>query len=108
MRALAKKYQEYLHYTTTDVNEYPDTTEMIRLKQGSISGLSVQNPNNGDVYPYTRSKPLSAGVVEIFLGDIIQGKIKPFVRAGVGERGQESRKYEECEIRVVRKEGVLL
>lgn len=100
MRALAKKYQEYLHFTTTDVNEYPHAVEMMGLKRGSSRGLSVQNPNNGDVYPYTRSQPLSAAVVEIFLSDIIQGKVKPFARVGEDEGegeegGRSSRKHEE-------------
>lgn len=77
MRPLAKKYEEYLHFVTTDLGEYPDAAGMMGLKQGS-RGLSVQNPNNGEVYPYTRKERLSAGSVETFLVDIIQGKVQPW------------------------------
>jgi protein disulfide-isomerase A1 len=82
MRPLANKYEEYLHFVTTDVNEYPNAAEMMGLRGGS-SGLSVQNPNNGDVYPYTRKDRISARTVEAFLGDIIQGKVRPW-RPGAG------------------------
>lgn len=79
MLPLAKKYGEYLHFTTTDINEYPDAVEMMGLKRGS-RGLSVQTPSTGDVYPYTGKQKLSANVVEMFLSDIIQGKVKPWQR----------------------------
>ncbi|KAK0624259.1 hypothetical protein B0T14DRAFT_517752 [Immersiella caudata] len=76
---LAKKYGEYLHFTTTDINEYPDAVEMMGLKRG-LRGLSVQTPSTGDVYPYTGKEELTAHVVEMFLSDIIQGKVKPWQR----------------------------
>ncbi|KAK4196243.1 thioredoxin-like domain-containing protein [Triangularia verruculosa] len=76
IRPLAKKYDEYLHFVTIDAKEYADAAQMMGLRDGT--GLSVQNPNNGDVFPYTRKEVISAGVVEAFLGDIIQGKVKPW------------------------------
>ncbi|KAK4032434.1 hypothetical protein C8A01DRAFT_50768 [Parachaetomium inaequale] len=82
MRPLAKKYAEYLHFVTTDADEYADAAEMMGIKRGSSGGLSVQNPNNGDVFPYMRREKISAGVVEVFLGDIIQGKVKPWRPGG--------------------------
>ncbi|KAK4154512.1 hypothetical protein C8A00DRAFT_42734 [Chaetomidium leptoderma] len=82
MRPLARKYEEYLHFVTTDANEYSDAAEMMGVKRGS-KGLSVQNPNNGDLFPYTRKETLTAGGVEAFLGDIIQGKVQPW-RPDVG------------------------
>jgi protein disulfide-isomerase A1 len=92
MRPLAKKYAEYLHFVTTDADEYADAAAMMGLnlnQRGSGSGssggwLSVQNPNNGDVFPYARREKLSAGVVEVFLGDIIQGKVKPWRPTAAG------------------------
>ncbi|GAB1318289.1 hypothetical protein MFIFM68171_08499 [Madurella fahalii] len=75
MRPLAKKYEEYLHFVTADVNEYADAVEMMGVKRGS-RGLSVQNPNNGDIFPYTRKERISANAVEAFLVDIIQGKVQ--------------------------------
>ncbi|KAM7187727.1 hypothetical protein V8F20_010864 [Naviculisporaceae sp. PSN 640] len=100
MRPLAKKYHEYLHFTTTDVNEYPEAPEMMGFKWGYSTGLSVQNPNNGDIYPYTRSQPLSARAVELFLSDIIQGKVKPLAADTGGDTGarggqQGRREHEE-------------
>jgi len=77
MLQMAKKYGEYLQFTTTDVNEYPNAVEMMGLKRGS-RGLSVQSPGTGDVYPYTGNQRLTAHVVEMFLSDIIQGKVKPW------------------------------
>jgi len=83
MRPLAKKYEEYLHFVTTDADEYADAAEMMGLKRGS-RGLSVQNPNNGDVFPYTRRDKITAGSVEAFLGDIIQGKVQAWRGAAGG------------------------
>ncbi|KAK4214908.1 hypothetical protein QBC37DRAFT_341076 [Rhypophila decipiens] len=85
IRPLARKYRDYLHFTTTDVNEYPDAPEMMGLEWGSSKGLSVQNPNNGDIYPYTGGQTLSASVVELFLSEIIQGKVKPLARGPGGD-----------------------
>lgn len=77
LRPLAKKYVEYLHFTTTDADDYADAAEMMGLRHGS-TGLSVQNPNNGEVFPYTRRDKISAASVEAFLGDIIQGRVAPW------------------------------
>jgi protein disulfide-isomerase A1 len=86
IRPLARKYEEYLHFVTTDANEYPDAAEMMGLKPGS-SGLAVQNPNNGDIFPYTRRERITASTLEAFLADIIQGKVKAW-RAGNAERDE--------------------
>ncbi|KAK0724359.1 hypothetical protein B0H67DRAFT_103111 [Lasiosphaeris hirsuta] len=82
MLPLAKKYHEYLHFTTTDANEYPDAVEMMGLRRGA-TGLSVQNPSNGDIFPYTGRQKITAGVVETFLVDIIQGRVKPWGQGNV-------------------------
>ncbi|KAL1838500.1 hypothetical protein VTJ49DRAFT_2607 [Mycothermus thermophilus] len=74
MRPLAQKYAEYLHFVTTDPREFPGAAEMLGLSR-SQGGLSVQNPNTGDVYPYRRREKISAASVEAFLGDIIQGNV---------------------------------
>ncbi|KAK3312758.1 hypothetical protein B0H66DRAFT_568848 [Apodospora peruviana] len=89
MRPLAKKYQEYLHFTTTDVNEYPNAAEMLGTRKG---GLAVQNPNDGHTFPYTWDKPISAGTVERFLGDIVEGKVQPLGnKGGEGKLGPKGR-----------------
>ena len=75
MRPLAKKYHEYLAFTTIDSNEYPDMLGMLGL---TGQGLSVQNPNNGDVFPYPSRQPVTAVNVEQFLMGIIQGHVKPW------------------------------
>ncbi|KAL2129593.1 hypothetical protein VTI74DRAFT_7547 [Chaetomium olivicolor] len=77
LRSLARKYEEYLQFVTTDLNEYPEAAEMMGLKRG-VRGLSVQNPNNGNVYPYRRKEKITVGTVEAFLVNIIQGKFEPW------------------------------
>lgn len=57
MRPLAKKYAEFLYFTLNDVNEYPEMLKVLGLKEGSKNGLSLQNPNTGDVFPYRGSPP---------------------------------------------------
>ncbi|KAL2270658.1 hypothetical protein VTJ83DRAFT_29 [Remersonia thermophila] len=74
MRPLAQRYAEYLHFVTTDPREFPGAAEMLGLR--GPDGLSVQNPNTGDVYPYRRREKISAPSVEAFLGDIIQGTVQ--------------------------------
>ncbi|KAK3377326.1 hypothetical protein B0T24DRAFT_592936 [Lasiosphaeria ovina] len=85
MRPLAQKYDEYLHFTTTDAGEYADAAAAMGLPYGA-GGLAVQNPNNGDVFPWPRDGrrgPVTAAAVEAFLVDIIQGAVKPW-RPGSG------------------------
>ncbi|KAK0672177.1 thioredoxin-like domain-containing protein [Cercophora samala] len=88
IRPLARKYDEYLHFVTIDAKEYADAAKMMGLT-GDGTGLSVQNPNNGDVYPYTSKEAISATAVEAFLGDIIQGKVKPWRGEEPHEQGHD-------------------
>jgi len=78
MRPLARKFQEYLAFTTVDANEYPDMEEMLGLERGASRALSVQMPSTGAVYPYTDTEALTASIVEQFLMAIIQGQVKPW------------------------------
>ncbi|KAK3360624.1 thioredoxin-like domain-containing protein, partial [Lasiosphaeria hispida] len=77
MRSLAKKYAEFLHFTLTDVHKYPEMLRVLGLKAGSKTGLSLQNPNTGDVFPYLRRRKMTAELVEQFLIDVISGKVEP-------------------------------
>lgn len=85
---MAKKYDEYLHFVTIDAKEYADAAKLMGLKEGG-TGLSVQNPNNGDVFPYARKEAISAAVVEAFLVDIIQGKVKPWRGEKLHQQGHD-------------------
>ncbi len=76
MQSLAKKYAEFLHFTLTDVNEYPEMLNLLGLKEGSKVGLSLQNPNTGDVFAYQGKKKITPQVVERFLNDVIDGKVE--------------------------------
>ncbi|KAK0634168.1 hypothetical protein B0T14DRAFT_415967, partial [Immersiella caudata] len=78
MRPLAKKYAEFLHFTMNDVNEYPEMLGILGLKGGSKTGLSLQNPNTGEVFPYRGKKKITPKFVEEFLNDVIEGKVKAF------------------------------
>ncbi|KAK3937811.1 hypothetical protein QBC46DRAFT_391644 [Diplogelasinospora grovesii] len=88
MRGIASKFKEYLHFTTTDANEYPDAVEMMGLKPGS-RGLSVQHPTTGHVYPYTGKEKITADVVEAFLIAIINGEVQPWTRGGEESAGHD-------------------
>lgn len=78
MRPLAKKYNEYLVFTTVDANEYPEMERSVGLTAGAAKALSVQKPNNGDVFPYQGKAEISMAVVEQFLLDIIGGRVTPW------------------------------
>lgn len=80
IRPLAKKYKEYLVFSTTDATEYPEMVSLLGHRAGSTNVLSVQNPTNGDTFPYTGGRELTASVVEEFLGNIISGAIRPWDR----------------------------
>lgn len=77
MRALAKKYKEFLIFVTTDVTEYPDMLPMTGHRPGSDSVLSVVNTKSGSVFPY-RGKSITPETVEAFLTEISSGKVKPW------------------------------
>lgn len=95
---LAQTYGEYLQFTTVDVHEYGEEMvnalglgESFKAKKTTERGplLAVQNPSNGDVFPFpaTRSSgdgPPAAAVVEKFLLDIIQGTISPWTPGAEG------------------------
>jgi protein disulfide-isomerase A1 len=78
MLPLAKKYEEYLQFTTIDVTEYPEMLPMYGQQPSSSKVLSVHHPSNGQIYPHKRMEKASAAVVEQFLRDIIDGKVKPW------------------------------
>ncbi|KAM7201275.1 protein disulfide-isomerase [Rhypophila sp. PSN 637] len=78
IRPLAKKYVDFLHFTITDINEYPDMPPILGLKAGSKTGLVLENTNTGDKFHYKKSlaKLPTAAQVEKFLDDVIDGKVK--------------------------------
>lgn len=88
IRPLAQTYGEYLAFTTVDVREYGEAmVEALGLTVSAAQNkgplLAVQNPNNGDVFPFPPTRgsddgPPAAAIVEKFLLDIIQGVIPPW------------------------------
>ncbi len=82
IKPVAKKYREFLHFAITDLNEYPEILQTVGLKPGSKQGLALENPNNGDVFPYKGSKKITADLVDKFLNDVIDGKIDPLPKPG--------------------------
>jgi protein disulfide-isomerase A1 len=84
---LAKRYREYLIFTTVDAREYPDMREGLGLGAGVGSGLAVQNPASGDMFAYDGGVEVSPEVVESFLLDISSGKVRP--RKGPARRSHD-------------------
>ncbi|CAK7211561.1 tRNA (adenine(58)-N(1))-methyltransferase non-catalytic subunit trm6 [Sporothrix bragantina] len=91
VRSLAQTYRDYLVFTTIDVREHGDAmVSSLGLGEAYHDKkdikrplLSVQNPSNGDVFPFQGSPednngPLTASVIEKFLMDIIQGVVQPW------------------------------
>lgn len=76
MLPLAKKYEEYLLFTTIDVNEYPEMLPVYGQRPGTSKVLSVYHPSNGQIFPHRKMEKADAAVVEQFLVDIIEGKVK--------------------------------
>lgn len=73
---LAKKYEEYLQFTTIDVGEYPEMLPVYGQQPGTKKVLSVYHPSNGQIFPHPRMERVSATVVEQFLVEIINGKVE--------------------------------
>lgn len=99
MRPLAKKYIDFLHFTITDVTEYPDMPGILGLKPGSRTGLVLENTNTGDKFHYKKSslaKLPTAAQVEKFLDDVIDGKVKAWEDPAASGKGQgQGREHEE-------------
>jgi protein disulfide-isomerase A1 len=89
MRPLAKKYQEYLNFVTTDVNEYPEVVHMLGHATAAARVLSVQNPTNGQVFPYWGNDGISVVVVEEFLVEIANGNVQPWDGTARGTTGHD-------------------
>lgn len=86
MTPLAGKYDEYLQFTTIDVNEYPEMLPVYGQRPGARKVLSVYHPSNGQIFPYRKMKRASAAAVEQFLLDIIEGKVKPWSGDSTSEK----------------------
>ncbi|KAK8087483.1 thioredoxin-like protein [Apiospora phragmitis] len=78
MRAVARKYEEYLLFVTVDAEEYVDMVAMLGLRPEALPAVAVQNPMYGQVFPYDQSKELSAKGIEQFVTQIASGKVKPW------------------------------
>ncbi|KAK3684074.1 hypothetical protein B0T22DRAFT_520548 [Podospora appendiculata] len=76
MRDLAKKYAEFLHVAVTDVDDYPEMPKVMGLEAGAKTGLALENPNTGEVFPYPAGRSISPREVEAFLNEVIEGKVK--------------------------------
>lgn len=88
IKPLAKKFKEYLIFATTDVNQYPEMPAVMGHKAASAKVLAVSSPSNGGVYPYRGGKDLTSEVVEAFLNDISEGKVKPWDGMNAHDDGQ--------------------
>ncbi len=82
VRPLAKKYSVFVHFTITDLNEYPEMLAVVGLKAGAKTGLALENPNTGEMFPYRGRQKITGEVVDEFLNDIIDGKIEALTRGG--------------------------
>ncbi|KAK8077056.1 hypothetical protein PG996_003226 [Apiospora saccharicola] len=78
MRAVARKYEEYLLFVTVDAAEYPDMVPMLGLRPEVLPAVSVQNPSYGQVFPFDQTRPISANIIEQFVTQIASGKVKPW------------------------------
>ncbi|KAK8095050.1 protein disulfide-isomerase [Apiospora hydei] len=78
MRAVARKYEEYLLFVTVDAEEYADMVSMLGLRPEVLPAVAVQNPMYGQVFPFDQEKELSAQAIEQFVTQIASGKVKPW------------------------------
>lgn len=82
VRPLAKKYIEFLHFAITDATEYPGMLAAAGLGPNQKTGLALENPNTGDLFPFVGGHKITAAAIEAFLGDVTSGRLQP------GNRGQ--------------------
>lgn len=79
VRPLARKYGEFLTFVTVDSASYPEMVAGLGLSGGTAgTGLSVQNPRMGQVFPFPATKPVASDVVEKFIVAISEGKVTPW------------------------------
>lgn len=78
VRPLARRYKEYLNFVVVDANEYPEMLPMLGLTSGETPALALQNPSNGQVFPYEGGDDITSFVVERFVLDIVEGLVKPW------------------------------
>jgi protein disulfide-isomerase A1 len=82
MRAVARKFRDYLLFVTVDADEYGDMTAALGLPPGSFPALSVQNPRVGQVFPLPPGTPISPKAIDGFVMSIVQGKVQPYAAQG--------------------------
>ncbi|KAK4239245.1 protein disulfide-isomerase [Achaetomium macrosporum] len=88
LRPLAKKYTESLHFTIIDAGKYSEKLSAVGLEAGQKTGLALEDPKTGNIFPFSGNGRITATVVEAFLDEIASGKIQPWEReAGAGQTG---------------------
>ena len=93
VRPIAKRYTEYITFATTDTNEYPEMLEMLGFDKSKPGGvLFLENPSSGEIFLYQGWKKVRGDVVDAFINEISEGKVKPWDRhkaAGQGVKHSE-------------------
>ncbi len=93
IRPLAKQYKDYIQFAITDLAEYPEMLATFGLDARAKTGLALQNPSSGEMFPYRGGKTATAAVVDAFLNDIVDGKIQPLT--GGDQRTQADGEHDE-------------
>ena len=78
---MARQYAEYLSFVTVDAVEYAGMAPALGLRPGVFPALAVQNPSAGQVFPFEQGKKITAQIVDTYVLDIVEGRVKPGPRS---------------------------
>ncbi|KAK1749862.1 hypothetical protein QBC47DRAFT_439528 [Echria macrotheca] len=79
MRGLVKKHEAGMLFTLIDVNVHPLMPGMAGLEEGITEGLSVENLQRGEIFPYPGSgRDITPEKLGSFLENVLGGRVAPW------------------------------
>ncbi|KAF2839528.1 hypothetical protein M501DRAFT_1056886 [Patellaria atrata CBS 101060] len=84
LQLLARKYSDYINFVTIDADEYGHMAGSLGLRSGTFPALTFYSAWKDQVFPYPEIQDITTILVEIFMLDIFQGKVKPIEKESPG------------------------
>ncbi|OAA62853.1 Thioredoxin-like fold protein [Niveomyces insectorum RCEF 264] len=95
VQLLAKQYRDAIQFAITDLNEYPEMRATFGLAPQAKTGLALQDPHSGNIYPYRGSQTITADTVVAFLNDVTDGTVQSLNGNGRGQGEARDKKHDE-------------
>ena len=81
MEPLAKKYKDKILFGTVDVKIFDSLADDLHLEPDKWPAFAIREPVKGQRFPLNHCQQLSEQVLNTFVKDFIDGKLKPALKS---------------------------